>query len=388
MDAEQITGVAWAHRRCWGPLDADADESKFHIRWNRRSLYSFGEGDLGEFADANDLIIYDHPFVGDVCDRGLMLDLRQFLGADDIEMLERNQVGASYKSYHFDDGIWALPIDSAATTAAWRPNLLREIGCELPKTIDDVFDLARRAKEQGKWVAWAAKPTDLFCSYISMVASMGMAVGHEEGPFTPRELSAEVVEKMKMLRGLVHPKSLQWNPIQLFDHMSSNDDVVYSPYAFNYVNYSTANERGLAFGSSPRMVSDQPARGLLGGAGIGISAKSRNPEAAFAYAMRLIDPAFQASDYVANGGQPGMRSAWVSPECDEMANGFFSNCLQAMDDAFLRPTIPGFVSFFHEGTHRLSDMMNDNTSHDEFWNWLTNFYDVLRAEKRSRKVAI
>lgn len=388
MGADQITGVAWAHRRCWGPLDADVGQSKFDIRWNRRSLFSFGEGDLGEFVDENDLIIYDHPFVGDICDRGLMLDLRQFLSADDIDVFERNQVGASYKSYHFDGGIWGLPIDSAATMAAWRPDLLTEIGRTPPKTLDEVFELARRAREQDKWVAWAAKPTDLFCTYISMMASLGVEVGHGAGPFAPHDISAEVIDKMKTLRALVHPHSTRWNPIQLFDHMSSNDDVVYTPYAFNYVNYASSDARRLTFGASPKMAADQPARGLLGGAGIGISARSRNPELAFAYAMRLLDPAFQASDYVANGGQPGMRSAWTSPECDSMTNGFFSDCIEAMDDAFLRPIIPGFVCFFHEGTHRLAEVIDSDASHDAFWKWLTNFYDILRQEKKSRKLAI
>lgn len=386
MDADRITGVAWAHRRCWGPLDADVQNSEIPVRWNRRSLFSFGEGDLGEFTDNNDLIIYDHPFVGDVCDRRLMLDLRQFLSADDISMLERNQVGLSYQSYHFNGGIWALPIDAAATMAAWRPDLMDGLDVKPPNTLDDVFELARHARELGKWVAWAAKPTDLFCTYISMMASLGFEVGHEDGPFAPRELSADVIEKMRDLRAMVHPNSARWNPIQLFDYMASNDDVIYTPYAFNYVNYSSAPDRRLVFGASPRMVSDRPARGLLGGAGIGISAKSRNPEAAFAYAMHLIDPAFQASDYVANGGQPGMRSAWMSPECDKMTNGFFSDCLQPMDAAFLRPNIPGFVSFFHEGTHRLAEMMNADADHNEYWNWLTNFYDVLRQEKKEPRV--
>ena len=65
-----ITGIAWDHRRCWGPLDASIAPYRAatgeEVRWDRRSLYSFGEGDLGSYADKYDLVIYDHPFVGDI----------------------------------------------------------------------------------------------------------------------------------------------------------------------------------------------------------------------------------------------------------------------------------------------------------------------------------
>src|SRR5665647_2530255 len=58
-----ITGIAWDHRRCWGPLEASIGpylaEQGQEVRWDRRSLYSFGEGDLGNFAERYDLVIYD-----------------------------------------------------------------------------------------------------------------------------------------------------------------------------------------------------------------------------------------------------------------------------------------------------------------------------------------
>ena len=70
-----ITGIAWDHRRCWGPLEASVvpyrAERGQEVRWDRRSLYSFGEGDLGSYAAKYDLVIYDHPFVGDIAANGL-----------------------------------------------------------------------------------------------------------------------------------------------------------------------------------------------------------------------------------------------------------------------------------------------------------------------------
>lgn len=382
MSVTKLAGVAWAHRRCWGPLEHTAETPGFadgiEVRWKRRTLFSFGEGDLEDFTATNDLIIFDHPFTGDVASRGLMMDLGRFLTAEDIKMLESNQLGASYRSYSHKGGVYALPIDAAATTAAWRPDLMKKLDAKPPRHIRDVYELSSRARENNQWVAWAAKPTDLFCTYIAMLASLGVNVGHEDGPFCPQEQSAHVIQEMKRLRDVIYPGSFEWNPINLFDFMTSSDQVVYAPFAFNYVNYCTLPSRSLRFGASPRMLDHYPARGILGGAGIGVSASSQNPRAAFQYAMKLINPSYQASTYVAHGGQPGMRSAWISEDCDEMTNGFFSGCLEAMENAFLRPNIPGFITFFHEGTHKLASVVIHDSCHDEFWCWLTKFYDSLR----------
>ncbi|RVT82727.1 carbohydrate ABC transporter substrate-binding protein [Rhodobacteraceae bacterium CCMM004] len=386
MSDTTISGIAWDHRRCWGPLDADVARARaedgIDIHWARRSLYSFGEGDLRDFVDDHDLIIFDHPFVGDIATQGLMLDLGTFLTPAEATVFRQNTVGASYRSYEFEGGVYGLPIDSAATTSAWRADLMEAAGLAVPDTLEDVIALGRAARERDKWVAWAAKPTDLMCAYIAMIASWGYDLGREDGPFAPRDMSAAALARIMELREVIHPKSFVWNPIQLFDHMTSHDDVVFTPYAFNYINYAYGGDRVLTFGPPPRLSGRIRPRGLLGGAGIGVSARSANPEAAFRYAMTLVSPEFQAGPYVADGGQPGMRAAWVSPECDKVTNGFFSNCLQAMDDAYLRPTLPGFVGFFHEATLRLAAVVNEGASHDAYVDWQTGAYDALCADRR------
>ena len=66
-----LRGLAWDHRRCWGPLDASvapyqAAHPDVAIHWDRRSLYDFGEGRIEDVLRSYDLVIFDHPFVGDV----------------------------------------------------------------------------------------------------------------------------------------------------------------------------------------------------------------------------------------------------------------------------------------------------------------------------------
>jgi multiple sugar transport system substrate-binding protein len=166
--------------------------------------------------------------------------------------------------------------------------------------------------------------------------------------------------------------------------MAANDDVAYVPYLFNYVNYSAGKPaRPVTFGAPPTVVRDRPARTLLGGAGIGISAKSANPKAAFDYAMYLCSPAYQSGDYVTHGGQPGSRTAWQSDACNAVTGNFFRNTLPVMDQAYLRPTHPGFVPFFHEATLKLAAVVYEDASTKAFADWLNIAFDRIRPREKA-----
>ena len=382
-----ITGIAWDHRRCWGPLDASIAPYKTatgeDVRWDRRSLYSFGEGDLGSFAESYDLVIYDHPFVGDVSSKGWMLDLTPFLSAEQRAHFDRDEVGASWRSYAYDGGIWGLPLDTAAQTAAWRQDLLDRHGLEVPKSLGNVLRLAEQGAAKGIRVGWPSVPTDLMCTLVSVAASMGRNPGHTGGDFLDAVDAEHVVGELKELARLAHPKSREWNPIRCLDHMVANDDVVYVPYLFNYVNYSSGTPK-ITFGAAPEVVAGETPHTLLGGAGIGISAKAKDPKAAFDYAMWLCSPTYQSGDYVRFGGQPGSRAAWTSETTNALTGDFFRSTLPVMDKAYLRPTHPGFVPFFHDATLKLTDVVFGGAPLDPFVDWLNGSYARLGDRTVSR----
>lgn len=381
-----LTGVAWDHRRCWGPLEASIapyrEQSGEEVRWERRSLYSFGEGDLGAYADQYDLVIYDHPFVGDIRANGWMLDLTPFLSAEQRAHFARDEVGASWRSYAYGGGIWGLPADTAAQTAAWRQDLLDKHGLTVPRTLAEVRAFAEAGAAKGVAVGWPSVPTDLMCTLVSIAASLGLNPGHTDGDFLSAADAAEVVGELTALAKLAHPASKEWNPIRCLDHMAANDDVAYVPYLFNYVNYSVGDQpRKVTFGASPVVREGKVARTILGGAGIGISAKAKDPKAAFDYAMWLCAPDFQSGDYVMSGGQPGSRAAWTSEACNSITGDFFKNTLGAMDNAYLRPTHAGFVPFFHDATLKLSEVVYGGAPLRPFVDWLNASYDRIRPGK-------
>jgi multiple sugar transport system substrate-binding protein len=378
-----ITGIAWDHRRCWGPLDASIApyraQAGAHVRWDRRSLYSFGDGDLGDFVGKYDLVIFDHPFVGEVRKHGWLLDLQPLLSSQDMALFERDAVGASWRSYASEGGIWGLPVDTAAQTGAWRADLLSRHDFTIPRTIEDVIALGERGAAKGISVGWPSVPTDLMCTLVTVAASMGLDPGHRDGDFLPRAEAGGVLAVLRALARIAHPKSREWNPIRCLDHMVSHDDVAYVPYLFNYVNYSTGEHaRPITFGVAPAVLDGKPARTILGGAGIGISTSSPSPRAAFAYAMYLCSPAYQSGDYVTSGGQPGSRTAWQSDQCNQLTRGFFHSTLPVLDRAYLRPTHPGFVPFFHNASLRLAAVIHEDAPAAQFVDWLNASYVGVR----------
>jgi multiple sugar transport system substrate-binding protein len=380
-----ITGIAWDHRRCWGPLDASIEPYRHltgeEVRWDRRSLYSFGEGDLGTFADKYDLVIYDHPFVGDARERGWLRDLNAFLTPEQKAHFSGDEVGASWRSYAYGGGVWGLPIDTAAQTAAWRADLLDRHGLAVPQSLDDLPAFADRAATFGLSIGWPSVPTDLMCTLVSIAASDGLNPGYGEDGFLSVAAIESAARQLKQLSRIAHPRSREWNPIRCLDHMAANDDVAYVPYLFNYVNYSSGKPaRPVTFGAAPIAEKAHPARTLLGGAGIGVSTKSANPRAAFDYAMYLCSPDYQSGDYVIHGGQPGSRTAWDSDACNAITGGFFRNTLPVMDQAYLRPTHAGFVPFFHGATLRLAAVVFEDAPIRPFADWLNASYDRIRPE--------
>lgn len=348
-----LRGLAWDHRRCWGPLDASVEPHEaahpgLAITWDRRSLYEFGEGRLEHVLRDYDLVVFDHPFVGEIARDGLMVPFDPYLSDAERRRFEADSVGGSWRSYQADGAQWALPIDAAAQVSSYRPDLLPAYADHLPGSHADVLSLGRALRADGKWLGLPFVPTDAMCLVLSLAAGAGDRIG-ENGCFLPRHAVGRIVGELREMADLAHPSSRDWNPIRCYNHMILQDDVVYVPYAFGYVNYASRTETPrLRFGNIPAA----DAKGaLLGGAGIGVSAQSKNRQAAIDYALFLCSADYQRSDYVRFGGQPGSLRAWTDALANAETQNFFGDTLATLANSYLRPTYPGFITFFRDCTH-------------------------------------
>ena len=117
--------MTWDHPRGYDPLVACSAvwEARTGVRleWDRRSLQDFESFPVAELAERYDLIVIDHPHVGQITREQCLVPLD---GGTDVALLRKDYVGASLASYEWEGRLWALPIDAAAQVQAWRPDRL------------------------------------------------------------------------------------------------------------------------------------------------------------------------------------------------------------------------------------------------------------------------
>jgi multiple sugar transport system substrate-binding protein len=342
----ELTGITWNHTRGYLPMVATAQRfSELHpdisITWHKRSLQQFADAPLTDLAVRFDLIVIDHPSIGEAAHHNLLLPLDGDLSAAFLADQAANSVGQSHRSYHYDGHQYALAIDAATPIAGYRPDLLQSANATLPATWDDLLALALRGL-----VTVPAIPIDSLMNLFMLANAL------QAEPFAqPHEVIAEAAgtHALQLLRELVQlsaPGSLDRNPIRTWQLLADSNTVAYCPFAYGYSNYSRPGYAANILHTGG-LVSfrGSPLRSTLGGAGLAISRMCKHPAHALAYAEFVAGPCAQKTLYVHSGGQPGHRGAWLDPALNAATNNFFANTLPTLDAAWVRPRFPGFISF-------------------------------------------
>jgi multiple sugar transport system substrate-binding protein len=146
MPSVELKGVSWDHPRGHDCMVATARayaavRPDVRVEWQTRSLQDFADFPVQKLAETYDLLVIDHPFVGFAAADGCLLPLDEHLGEAFLDDQAANSVGPSHRSYRYGGHQWALATDAAGHVAAYRPDLLDEIG-GLPRTWDDVLAVA------------------------------------------------------------------------------------------------------------------------------------------------------------------------------------------------------------------------------------------------------
>ena len=386
----ELRGITWDHPRGLTGVRAtaaafEAERDDVRVEWTTRSLQAFADEPVELLADRFDLIVLDHPAIGGALARGCLVPLDDRVEGSFIAEQEAGSVGASAPSYRWEGHVWAFAIDAAAQVAAYRPDLLERCGVELPRTWDDVGALGERARSIGSWIAVPSIPVDAVLAFLAICC----ALGEEPCATRDRVVGGKVGDGALTLLGRVvaasHPESTSWNPPRMLERMSTTDEIVYAPLAFGYSNYARPGFRPNVVLAGPGPCGpDGVPRGTLGGAGLAVSSRRPNLEAAVSYARFTADPVTQRTTYAEAGGQPGHRSAWTDPKVNASSSGFFADTLAAMDAAYLRPRYDGVLGFQELGGDLIHAWLREGGDAAAILDVLDERYrDSLPAEPRS-----
>ena len=342
MDSITLKGITWDHPRGYDPLVAASNayfkEKGIQVEWQKRSLTAFGDFSIAQLSRQFDLLVLDHPHCGVIAATGCLVPMEEYLPNESFLSLKEQSAGPSFSSYYFQKHQWALPIDAAFQCSSYRKDLLHY---SIPGSWDEVFTLANKLRSNGKYVGMALCPTDSLCTFLSLSSHFGAPIATDSKELLPRGIGIEILGLLKKMCKEFHPNTLDWNPIELYDHMAQMDEIVYSPMAFNYTNYSREGFRKnrLVFTNSPNT------RTVLGGAGIAVSSQCKNIKEAIDYCYWICSDKIQKEIYTINNGQPGNVTCWKDADLNHLTDNFFQNTLKTLENAYIRPRYSGWPQF-------------------------------------------
>lgn len=351
-----LRGMTWDHPRGWLPLEACSAEwqrrTGVTVTWDRRSLQDFESYPVEELARRYDLIIIDHPHVGQIFEENCLLPL------DDprLQALAGASVGASYPSYFWKGRQWAVPVDAAAQVQAWAGDRIAGPAASW----DEVMELAR----DGRVTLPLRAPHALMCLF-TLVAQMGQPANVDGQQLFAADVACDAVERLRTLMQLVDPVCQQQDPIAAFDDMAQpGSRVACAPLIFGYVNYAWEGFRPvrLRFADIPSFPGRGPEGSVLGGTGMAVSARTAHPREALDFALWSAEPATQAGVYAMAGGQPAHPAAWESGEVNAKAGDFYRATRKTLEGAWVRPRHNGYMPFQDAGSRRLLEGLQQGES--------------------------
>ena len=341
-----LKGMSWDHSRGFDPMVATAEEftkkhPDYEIVWEKRSLQAFADRPIEQMAFDYDLMIIDHPHVGEVSRKGLLIELDNYdQYKKNLEILTKQSVGVSHKSYEFNNHQFALAVDAATPVSAYRSDLIDKI----PNTYEEVLILAENKK-----VMWPIKPIDSVSSFNTIAANIGKPINKNDQEFISKNDGIFILEMMKRLADLNPRECLTMNPIETLEYMSSNDNIVYCPLLYGYSNYARKNFRNslINFSNIPSFNQDKNncSGSQIGGTGLAISKTTKHLDIALEYTFWVASAECQKDLYYYSGGQPGNLEAWNDKSINADCNNFFKDTLKTLENAWLRPRYDGYMYY-------------------------------------------
>jgi multiple sugar transport system substrate-binding protein len=345
-----LKGMTWQSRRAVDPLLASlpgfrAAHPGIDIQWTARSLAGFEFEPVEQLARRYDLIILDHPFMGDAARKGYLLNLDERTAGRDSDY-----IGPSLATYRFDGHTYAVPVDAACQVAVFRPDLIQRLDQPPPRTWTGVLDLGQTAARQGLKLAIGLTGVHSLMTFFTLMAGLGQPCATSpDQPLCDAAAASEALSLMRALLAFCPPQAVDWNSIKLHEMMVAEDLFAYCPAVYCYATYAEADQRRpLRFADLPGATGPSPKGSTIGGTGLAISAHCSEPDAARAYARFAASVDAQLG-FARHHGQPARIEAFGDAVIDQTFGGCFSATRASLEGSWIRPRYAGYLRFQEQG---------------------------------------
>lgn len=345
-------GLTWDHPRGYDALAEAArivncNESVPLIHWKKQPLEGFESAPIAELAAEHDLLVLDHPHLGEAIATDCLIPLDSLYSDEQIQTWSAACIGDSFKSYQMNGKSWALPLDVATQVVARRPDRIPEAPSDW-KTVESIA--------QHQPVALSLAGPHALLTMLSIAASSGHRPQADE--FLPAAVMEESLSLMQRLYARRPIGSERLNPIALLESMAEDESIALVPLVFGYVTYSIPGTRRhpIAFSdtfglSGANAQSGESAKsgpvlgGVLGGTGIGFTKRSTPSKALLDHIADLLLDDYQQNLIPQHGGQPSFRSAWNNRGVNDATGNFYRDTGATAERALLRPRFDGYIKF-------------------------------------------
>lgn len=311
-------GLTWDHPRGRDALVEASRQRGIDLTWDVHPLSGFESTPIEQLAEEYDVIVLDHPHLGDA--------IRHLQPVD--ELLYGEFVGPSVASYRMNGHLWALPLDAATQVAATRVDLAGET----PQLWSEVIALSYRAP-----VTLSLAGPHALLTYLSIC----VALGEEPESFRPSATGRRALDVMSDLTSRAPRHSLSLDPIGLLDDMVSDDTVAHCPLVYGYVNYAPA----VTFTDAPSEWLGSRPGSTIGGTGLAITQRCETSPELFDHLQWLLSATAQDSFIPEHEGQPARLSAWTSEQVNQRVGNFYRRTLPTITSAWVRPRRAGYIGF-------------------------------------------
>lgn len=384
----QYRGLTWDHPRGYSALRAaarrlDAATDGIGITWDKHSLEGFEAHPIADLCERYDLVVFDHPHIGEAVAAGCLQPLESLLSASEIAALEADTIGPCLSSYRLEGLHWGLPLDAATQVMAYRADLHDG---RPPVTWDEVVELSERAP-----VALSMAGPHAALTFQSMVASLTHVNDFADPErFVPQHAGLASLDLLARLLAR-SPRSIrEANPIGILGHMATHTDVVLCPLVYGYVNYAVAHDAGgavaigsagaVAFANAPRATPGGRPGSTLGGTGIGISKRCAVTPELLTHLRWLMSEAAQSGFIPAHDGQPSRRSAWLDDAVNSRWGNFYRNTAETLERAHVRPRHNRAIAFQTSASALIRQDLDSKREHRAI---LANLQTMFTSSRRN-----
>jgi multiple sugar transport system substrate-binding protein len=275
---------------------------------------------------------------------------------DIIEPRRDDFIPSTLETAEYEDSYWAVPYHTNAGFLYYRTDQVQQP----PDTWEDVY---AAAQENNGIVYQGARYEGLTVNFLELLYSGGGSVLSEDGQEVTVNSPEGEAALQFMAEGIENGAAPKANTTYMEEESRrafENGNATFMrnwPYA-----YALGKESKIAdnfdVGTFPGFEGGEPA-GVLGGINLGISAYSKNPEAAAAFINFATGPEVQKANFIDAAAPPATAAAYDDPEVQD-TYAFASDLKAAVEQGQARPVSPVYAQISEAIYTNVHDALQGN----------------------------